>query len=405
MKFATARLSIITAIFITASASLAGAQQAARRENAAQRRGISQSVAADQPSSDVLTPGEWERVDDAVERALVFLASQQQADGSFPTDGRAQPAVTSLCTLAFLSSGNVPGEGHFGRVLDRASDYILACQKQNGLVTLLGPDGPDIARNVNHGTGVHAAYNHAISSLTLSEMYGMARTQRSNRIQTAINKALAATLQMQRWPKDMPIDRGGWRYIDHGDQSDSDLSVTGWQLMFLRSARNAGFNVPEQAIDEAVGYVRRTFDKDLGTFGYRINRDKERSRGMAGAGILALGHAGFHNSFEAKQTGEWLLQYSFEVYNDDYSNRGGFERERYHYSLFNCCQGMYQLGSPYWERFFPRTARALLEHQQSNGSWDAESRHNDRIYGNSYTTSLVILSLGAGNQLLPIFQR
>ena len=51
---------------------------------------------------------------------------------------------------------------------------------------------------------------------------------------------------MQLWPKDSPADRGGWRYIHDLDDVDSDLSVTGWQLMFLRSARNAGFEVPNE---------------------------------------------------------------------------------------------------------------------------------------------------------------
>jgi hypothetical protein len=206
---------------------------------------------------------------------------------------------------------------------------------------------------------------------------------------------------MQRWPKELPYDQGGWRYVDDFDQSDSDMSVTGWYLMFLRSARNAGFNVPKKSIDDAVGYIRRTFDKNYGAFGYTINRGDTRSRGMAGAGILALGHAGFHNSFEAQRTGQWLMQYSFEVYN---SNEG-LQRDRYHYSLFNCCQGMYQLGSPYWEQFFPRTVHAVLANQQPDGSWDAEAFQRDRAFGNSYTTALVLLAIGAPNQLLPVFQR
>jgi hypothetical protein len=383
-----------------------GVAQVNEARDSGERRGVqAPSNSASATPTDALSSDEWDRIDYSIDRALAFLASQQQPDGSFPTDSRAQPAVTSLCTLAFLSCGNLPGEGRYGRSLDRAEDYILACQKENGLVSLIAPDGARISRNVKHGVGVHAAYNHAISSLTISEAYGLAQNQRSKRIQSAINKSLAATLEMQKWRKDMPYDRGGWRYIDDSDESDSDLSVTGWQLMFLRSARNGGFPVPKESIDDAVGYVRRSFDRETGAFGYRINRDKERSRGMAGAGILALGHAGFHNSFEAKQTGEWLLQYSFEVYNDDLRAYPKFERERYHYSLFNCCQGMYQLGSPYWEQFFPRTARTLVEHQQPDGSWEAESRHSDRVYGNSYTTALVVLSLGAPNQLLPIFQR
>jgi hypothetical protein len=67
----------------------------------------------DKPA-DVLTDAEWQRVDASVDRALVFLASQQQPDGSFPTMSHAQPAVTSLCVLAFMAHGHNPGEGDYG---------------------------------------------------------------------------------------------------------------------------------------------------------------------------------------------------------------------------------------------------------------------------------------------------
>jgi hypothetical protein len=66
---------------------------------------------------------------------------------------------------------------------------------------------------------------------------------------------------------------------------------------------------------------------------------------------------------------------------------------------------MYQMGGKYWARFFPRTVRTLLANQQRDGSWPAESHFFDARFGNSYTTALVVLSLGAPNQFLPIFQR
>jgi hypothetical protein len=66
---------------------------------------------------------------------------------------------------------------------------------------------------------------------------------------------------------------------------------------------------------------------------------------------------------------------------------------------------MYQMGGKYWQQFFPRTVRTLLANQQRDGSWPAESHFNDGQFGNSYTTALVVLSLGAPNQFLPIFQR
>jgi len=362
------------------------------------------AVAADAPR-DVLSADEWRRVDASVERALAWLASEQQSDGSFPTLESGQPGVTALSVMAFISHGHMPGAGRYGPNLERAIDYVLGCQKENGLVALVAPDGPEITRQVSHDMGVTAAYNHAIASLMLSELYGTSDDERAAQIQKVVARSIRATLEMQRWPKDRGEDRGGWRYVDDFDDNDSDLSITGWSLMFLRSSRNAGFEVPKPAIDDAVAYVRRSYSRKYGAFGYTINDPDPRSRCMAGAGILALAHAGFHNSPEAQHSAAWIQRYSFDNYNQVERFTQSWFHDRYHYGLFNCCQAMYQLGGRYWEEFYPRTVHALLENQQSDGSWPVESHFHDGQFGNAYTTALVVMTLGAPNQLLPIFQR
>lgn len=108
----------------------------------------------------------------------------------------------------------------------------------------------------------------------------------------------------------------------------------------------------------------------------------------------------------ARQAGEWLLRQKFDQYNcDEPFEQVGWHHDRYHYSVFYACQGTYQLGGHYWEKFFPTIVPTLLKKQQTDGSWPAESRPNDNRYGNAYTTALMVLSLSAPNQLLPIFQR
>jgi hypothetical protein len=355
--------------------------------------------------ANVLSPDQWRRVDAAVNRALAWLAAKQQPDGSFPTLDNGQPGVTCLCMMAFMAHGHLPGKGIYAKKLELATAYAIGCQKENGLITLVGPEGPRISRQVEHEIGVCAAYNHAISSLMLSELYGTNETDRSKRLKAVISKSLEATLEMQRWPKNRAIDDGGWRYIDDKDEQDSDLSITGWELMFLRSARNAGFDVPKKSVDEALGYVRGTFSRTYGAFGYIAGPGDYRSRGMAGAGILALAHGGFHGAPEAAQSGNWVLRHNFDEYNKTEPFPQDWLNDRYHYGLFNCCQGMYQLGGRYWEEFFPRVVQAVLANQQPDGSWSAESHFHDAQFGNAYTTALVVLSLGAPNQLLPIFQR
>jgi hypothetical protein len=393
--------SIGACLLLMTVAQMQAQENAAARSNARNSATVKIGRSDDTPAR-VLSPQEWQRVDHSVDRGLAFLASQQQPDGSFPSLDYAQPGVTSLCVLAFMAHGHAPGSGPYGERLERAVRFIVDCQKPSGLIMLVADDEPQINRNIPHDVGVAGTYDHAISSLTLSELFGMNPANKTAKLKNVINKSVQVTLEIQNWPKKQADDKGGMRYIIEYGQSDSDLSVTGWHLMFLRSARNAGFEVPERAIKDAVTYIRATFREQFGTFIYTNTRGDVRSRGMAGAGILALGHAGFHNSAEAKQAADSVLTYSFDAYND---NNPFPKRDRYHYSLFMCCQGMYQMGNPYWEQFFPRTVRAVLAHQQPDGSWDAESFPRDRRFGNAYTTALVILAVGAPNQLLPIFQR
>lgn len=369
------------------------------------------TIAVCQPLPDeVLTEEEWAAVDKAVERGLAWLAKQQQRDGSFPTMPQGQPAVSALCELAFLAHGHLPGEGEYGNRLSMAIDYVAACQKENGLVALVAPRGPRLTRQVSHLVGTTASYNHAIASLALSENYSMGSAEVIEQLDPIINKSIAVTLEMQQWPKRREVDKGGWRYLnvtaEISEPLDSDLSATGWHLMFLRSAKNAGFDVPQEPINEAIGFVKRCFIPKYGAFLLFSSESDHRTRGMAGAGILALAHSGLHNAPEAKAAGDWILRYSFSPYNaqETFGKRGWVD-DRYHYSAFNCCQAMYQLGGHYWQEYFPPFVKTVLASQRPDGSWDSESHTDDAMYGKAYTTSLVLLSLGAPNQLLPVFQR
>src|SRR5262249_36026259 len=79
------------------------------------RSAIATAGAADDDEvKDVLSDGEWRRIAPPVDRGLKFLASQHRQDGSFPSYDNAQPAVTSLCLLAFMAHGHTPGHGIYG---------------------------------------------------------------------------------------------------------------------------------------------------------------------------------------------------------------------------------------------------------------------------------------------------
>ena len=295
-------------------------------------------------SGDVLTPEVWQQLDESVDRALRWLLTQQRPNGSFDTQPNkplGQPGVTSLCVLSFMAHGHVPNEGRYGKELRRAIDYIVSCQQPNGLLVLVGPStklGPRGSTSLPKAVGVSTAYNHAIASLTLSEVYGMTSVEHATELKPIIEASLKTTLLMQRWPKDRKIDNGGWRYVQSYSDVNSDLSLTGWYLMALRSAKNAGFEIPQKPIDDAIGYVRRCFNPEYGVFEYTINEGDKRSRGMAGAGVLALAHAGLHNTEEAQRSGDWILKHNFDPYNRVIKFAGndakGRYQDRYHYGVF-----------------------------------------------------------------------
>ena len=198
----------------------------------------------------VLTPEQWKLVETSMDRALAYLSRVQRADGSFPVpasnDREAQPGVTAVCILAFLSRGHLPNEGPYGQQINRAIEFVLSCQHSDGLLAVEHPD-----RNRSILIAECAAYNHAISGLMLSETYGMTTGKTNQRIRKAVEAALQLSLQNKPQPKRHRDDQGGWRYPRQWQSSDSDLSVSSWYLMFLRSSRNAGFEVSAKHIDEA----------------------------------------------------------------------------------------------------------------------------------------------------------
>ncbi len=361
----------------------------------------------------VLTPAKWQQVENSVDRAVAWMATQQAADGSFNTLPSGQPGITSLATMAFLSRGHQPGPGTYGQSLNRAIDFVLSCQMSNGLITLLPPGPVHEDKQPSH----NAIYSHVISGLMLGEVYGQVSGQRAKSVKHAIERALQFSHQLQHRPKPA-IDKGGWRYVrinQWGSGVDSDLSVTGWHLMFLRSARNAEFDVPQADVDEAMAYVRRLWNPGSGAFSYDTENLESRSarkvahtRGMVGAGILCLSMSGQHQTPMARAAGDWLLAHPYQGFGHLASSS-----DRFFYGTYYSSQAMVQLGGHYWEQYFPSLAAALLTDQLSDGSWPPEIRSgvpvvgsgSEAMFGKVYSSALAVLSLTPPYQLLPVYQR
>jgi len=358
------------------------------------RAATTNAPAAPETLASALSPQTWGLVEQSIDKALAWLSRQQAADGSFTAPMTAQPAATSLGVMAFLSRGHVPGHGPYGAQLERAIDFVLRAQQADGLLAL-GPEG-------GRAYGKTANYNHGIAGLMLTEAYGMTDRARAAKLKPAILRALDYTRREQTEAKTEPEDNGGWRYhYGTGWGGESDLSVTAWHLMFLRSARNAEFDVPKKYADDAVAYVMRCWEENEGVFYYRKSgADFRFSRGMVGAGILSLAMAGQHDTRVAQRAGDWLLARPFRTFGERIGSG-----DRFFYSSYYCSQAMAQLGGRYWRGFFPQLVNVLLRSQHPTGEWPPEPAGADYMFGNCYSTSMAVLSLTPPLQLLPVYQR
>src|SRR5215475_7870163 len=179
-----------------------------------------------------------DRLAEGVDRGLAFLALLQEKDGAWIASGNKSPAVTSLAVMAFLSAGHVPGEGPYQANVDKGIRWVLAQQRPDGLFA-----------TQDYGE----MYHHGICTMMLCEVAAMTDAKLAGEIKPKLEKAVKLILKAQR--TEPGVYRGGWRYRIDGN--DADISVTGWQILALRGARNLGCDVPAERIDLALKFVQQ----------------------------------------------------------------------------------------------------------------------------------------------------
>ena len=308
-------------------------------------------------------------LDEAIARGLVFLASQQNDDGSFGDGawGRGV-AVTALAGLAFMADGHMPGRGRYGEQVRRAMEYVLSRSGDSGLLADDQAPSP--------------MYGHGFAALFLGEIYGMSGGDEA--LQERLHEALVKAVRLIERSQN---DEGGWRY--NPVPFDADTSVTICQVMALRSARNAGIEVSGQVIDRAVDYVRRCQNPD-GGFRYQ-ERPGSSAWPRSAAGVATLFYAGKFRD-EAIQPGvDYLIREALP----GQGNRRGY----FFYGHYYAVQAMYLAGGDAWRIWWPAARTELIEMQDANGSWP------DRTVGTAYGSAMALIVLQMPKRYLPIYQK
>ena len=325
------------------------------------------SPAADPPAA----PAEKEKVKmdektkEAVDKALKWLADQQAGDGSWGNS-----AITSFAILAFMSSGNVPNQGLYGKEVSKGVRYLLACARESDGY-IVGPRGGNM-------------YCHGMATLALTQVFGMTGDEDVKKV---LKRAVDLIIRTQN-------PEGGWRYDP--SPTGADISVTIMQVMALRGAKDSGLQVPDKTMDNAVEYINKCRDRNSGGYKYQPYQNPPGYARTA-AGVCVLYLCGKYDADEIKKAVQYM-------------ERTADDRQHYWYGHYYAAHALNQVGAEEWgreawEKYYERMKATLLRpgYQKASGEW--YDPRLEAAYGPVYQTSIVVLILSVPTHYLPIYQK
>ena len=310
----------------------------------------------------------------AVRRALEWFKRTQERDGHWTRGGQGHhSSATALAMLCFMGYGAKHTEpGPYQETLERAMSWLLKQSKAEG--DLRG-DGD--------------LYDQAIVTMALAEAFNLTKDPR---LQEPVRKAVSFIVTAQN------KTTGGWRYKPwaRDPQEKGDLSVTGWQIMALKSASLAGVEVPSSAFTGAGKFIESLGrGRHGGLYGYRSS-DPEPKPTMTAQAL-------FSRLLLGQGTGDVRTTETLAYLREQLPSL----REVNYYYWYYGCLALYQHQGAVWEEWNGRMRPIFLKAQrrdgQLSGSWDAEGDRKE-TYGRFITTALATLSLEVYYRYLPLYK-
>jgi hypothetical protein len=325
----------------------------------------------------------------AVAAGQKWLVQHQAADGHWSLDSFDQHqggrcnctgfgqsndiAGTALGLLPLLGAGEThrnPRSTYRANV-EKALRYLVKKQGKNGYF----------------GGG---AYGHALAAIAICEAYGLTGDG-SLRLpaQRAIN-----------YIREAQGDNGGWRYEP---KESGDTSVTGWDVMALKSAQMSGLEVADAkspTFNRVSMFLDSVMTPDGSGYGYQ---GPEPSPTMTAVGLLCRLYSGLGPRNSGIVAGVSRLRRS-----PPSKSRNNI------YYYYYATQVMHHVGGEAWEAWNPLMRDLLINTQEKGttagrthlkGSWSPASDAYGGAGGRLMTTSFSLLTLEVYYRHLPLYRR
>lgn len=314
----------------------------------------------------------------AVARALAWLAAHQMEDGSWrfdhtksacqglcrhPGTNGSTTGATGLALLPFLGAGHTHLEGEYKEVVKRGLYYLSSRM-------IVSEKGGDL----QEGT----MYSHGIASIAICEAYAMTQDPA---YKSDAQQALDFICSAQH-------PAGGWRYYPG---QPGDTTVFGWQLMALKSGRIARLHVPSPVIELAKEYLNSVQVSDGALYGYQ---KPQKEKTPTAVGLLCRMYLGWSQDDERLARGVAYLDAQGPSADDLYFN-------------YYATQVLIHHGGPQWPRWNNKLREHLIATQakrgHESGSWYFKDEHAHKAGGRLYNTAMAAMILEVYYRHMPLY--
>ncbi len=316
---------------------------------------------------------------EAIASALNWFEKNQERDGHWDISKHGgeeghDVAATGLILLCYYGWGAThTAEGPHRDVVTRALNWLIDEMQRDRQGRLTG-------RLTGKGGNM---YDHAIATIALCEAYTLSQ---DHNLLAPARKAVDFIVDAQN------PETGGWRYEP---RKDSDILVTGWQYLALKSARLAGIEVDDAVFERADKWIDVCEEGERsGLYSYQPGY-KHRSGTMIATGMFSRQLAGIPPREPGmKKSAAWLHTHPFKVKDLDV------------YYLYYGTLALYQHQGSKWNNWNEKMKKTLPGLQRKGmfnaGSWDPSGHLGPRM-GRAVTTALCALSLEVYYRILPMY--